>query len=229
MVRRWSHINGLNNTFFFNASFFFLKKKYKFLNFKSSVSLKRFNKKYTKFKRKALTRLKHINNWNLYHNIFRYWSNDYRFIKKVFRFQYFKNIFLTNYYFYNFTFIQNKNVLLNPWNFLYVNSVKKTIKFFFTAKIVFYKFLTTNLNTLFFESRVPFTSCLSTENVLIENNNYAVSLYNKDNFLLYTPALNLAHIENAEFKLIINIFNRLFFLKTKILSLFYKNTIFFLL
>lgn len=147
MVRRWSHINNINEITYDNKNFFLFKKKYKLVNFKNSVSLKRFNKKYTKFKRKAFNRIKHVKNWFIYHNVFKFWSHDYLFVKHYYKFQFLNNIFLKNFLFYNFNFLKNFNTnIYYNWNFLFFN-LKKNIYFYFNSFVLTktrYNLLTNN-------------------------------------------------------------------------------------
>ena len=134
MVRRWSYIN-LFNFEEKKKNSFFLKKSYKLTIFKKSVSLKRFNKKYTKFRRKAFNRLKHQSNWMIYHNVFKFWSKDYLFNKNYARRQYFEGFFLNNFLFFNFNFIKNRNInTFYNWNFYFFNFSKKTFFYFYKHK-----------------------------------------------------------------------------------------------
>jgi uncharacterized membrane protein len=92
MIRRWSHVIELSNDFL--ASFYF-KKRFKFRIFRLSVRFKRFNLKKTKFKRKALIRLKHRANWYLYFNVIKTWTQDLKTNKNYFKYQYLNNILAT--------------------------------------------------------------------------------------------------------------------------------------
>lgn len=125
MVRRWSCVNNINVKLTFFSSTYFLKKRYKFINFKASVSLKRFNKKYTKFKRKAFNRLKHLTNWSFYHNVFNEWSKNYYFFKKINKNQFLNDMFRYSFMFYNFIFLRNDATLANPWTFSFFSQIKK--------------------------------------------------------------------------------------------------------
>lgn len=134
MVRRWSYINFFN--FHENKnSFHFFKKTFKINVFKKSVSLKRFTKKYTKFKRKAFNRLRHQSNWMIYHNVFKFWSKDFLFVKNYSRYQYFDGIFINNFIFFNCNFFKNKNInIYCNWNFYFFNFPKTTLNYFYFFK-----------------------------------------------------------------------------------------------
>lgn len=124
MVRRWSCVNSINISIDFINFSYFIKKRYKFINFKSSLSLKRFNKKYTKFKRKAFNRIKHLKNWNVYHNVFNTWARSYSFYKKVAKIQFLSHNMRNSFLFYNFIFLTNKVDLMREASFTFFNSIK---------------------------------------------------------------------------------------------------------
>jgi hypothetical protein len=124
MVRRWSRINNFNIDI--GSSFFFIKKQNKLNLFKTSVNFKKFKFKYTKFKRKSLTRIKHSSTFLVYTNIFKFWSKNYIFNKHLSKAQYAHNVSLKNIFFYNFNFIKNKNEnIFYNLNFLFLTLNKK--------------------------------------------------------------------------------------------------------
>lgn len=93
MIRRWSCVIELMNDF---ESSNYTKKRFKFRLFRLNVRFRRFNLKKTKFKRKSLMHFKRQANWYLYFNIIRSWSKDFKFIKKISKYQYLYNIFPQN-------------------------------------------------------------------------------------------------------------------------------------
>lgn len=127
MIRRWSHIKQFNmslDTDCSSKNFFFFRKAAKINIFKSSVSTRRFNKKYTKFRRKAFNRLKHKTNWLIYTNVFKFWSQDYLSNKYVAKSQFLSGLFIDNFFFINFNFAKNKNPeIFSNWNFSFLNLV----------------------------------------------------------------------------------------------------------
>lgn len=126
MIRRWSCLNQLNSHF--DNSFSLLLKNNKVNIFKNSVNFKRYKFKYTKFKRKAITRVFHISTLLIYTNVFKTWSKDYLFNKHKFKNEYLFNIFSKNFYFYNFNFIKNKNEnIFSNFNFVFSYLVKNKI------------------------------------------------------------------------------------------------------
>lgn len=131
MIRRWSCLNEFNlNTLNFNKFF----KTHRLAIFKSSVALKRFNYKITKFKRKTLSRWKHRGNWLIYLNILKKWSEDYKFNKQTTKFQYTKNILNNSYFLYNFDYIKKKRALFEPTEFSAIFSVLPRKNYFYYNK-----------------------------------------------------------------------------------------------
>ncbi len=234
MVRRWSHINNLNVSNFSNISdisnisFFLLKKKYKFINFKSVVGLKRFNKKYTKFKRKAFNRMKHINNWYVYHNVFKYWSLDYFFVKKYYKFQFLKNIFNETFLFYNF-FLNNysKKFFLSQWNFIFFNLIKKNINYFFSNKNLFsdnYSYLQV-INKTKFCKNFNFSYGWSNNAITLNNFNVLFFKKNQNNLFLFSSFLSKDKI----FKIFASALQDLVLIvNLKFFFFYYKQSILFL-
>lgn len=199
MIRRWSHINSINELTLDNKSFFLFKKKYKLVNFKTTVSLKRFNKKYTKFKRKALNRIKHIKNWFIYHNSFKFWSHDYLFVKHYFKFQYLHNIFIKNYLFYNFNFLKNFNPhIYYNWNFLFFNLTKKSNIYFNSLKIT--KIETSFLNKNYLNSFSWFNDFPASDHLIVpfyfsaSNNLFPHNVNNKKFFFNINELINTTNI-----------------------------------
>jgi hypothetical protein len=135
MIRRWSCLININNTF--NNNRFFLKHKINL--FKTSVNFKRFTFKLTKFKRKSFIRLKHRSNFLLYTNVLKYWVKDYLFNKQYSRYQYFNKLFINNFFFYNFNYIKNRNDnFFYNFNFYFSILTNKTF-YYFNNKFPFYK------------------------------------------------------------------------------------------
>ncbi len=122
MIRRWSCIIDITLNFNILSQF---KKTHKIALFKSSVNFKRFAFKVTKFKRRALMRLKHRSSFLIYNNIFKYWVKDFMFNKLYLKYQFFNRIFVNNFFFYNFNFIFTT---LNNKKFFYFSHNKSIIK-----------------------------------------------------------------------------------------------------
>jgi len=133
MVRRWSCIIDINNNFTDHAVFF---KNHKINLFRTSVNFKRFTFRYTKFKRKALIRLKHRTNWLIYTNVIKLWVKDYLFNKNYLRYQFFNKIFINNFFFYNFNFIKNRsNDLFYNFNFIFSTFTINRYLYYYKTKI----------------------------------------------------------------------------------------------
>lgn len=128
MIRRWSHINEINN---FENNFFFFKKKNKLNIFKKSVTLKRFNKKYTKIRRKSFSRLKRVKNWYVYHNVFKSWTIDFQKNKYQIKYQVLEGLFLNNFFFFHKNFLNGKSNLADLFSFHFNTFSKKTLTFFY--------------------------------------------------------------------------------------------------
>lgn len=133
MIRRWSCLININNNF---NEFNFFKKKHKINLFKNSVSFKRFNYKFTKFKRRSLIRFKHKSNWLIYTNVIKLWIKDFKFNKNYLKYQFLNKIFINNFFFYNFNFTKFKkeNFFYN-FNFIFYVFTKKTNSYFFKNPI----------------------------------------------------------------------------------------------
>jgi hypothetical protein len=127
MIRRWSCIIDITLNFNTLSQF---KKTHKIALFKSSVNFKRFAFKVTKFKRRALMRLKHRSSFLIYNNIFKYWVKDFMFNKLYLKYQFFNRIFVNNFFFYNFNYIKKKNELFF-YNFNFIFTTLNNKKFFY--------------------------------------------------------------------------------------------------
>lgn len=125
MIRRWSCINQFNIQI---KNDFFLLKKYSKVNiFKTSVNFKKIKSRYTKFKRKSITRVLHVSTFLIYTNVFKFWSKNYLLNKHLFKNQFLFNIFPKNTLFYNFNFIKNKNEnIFYNFNFIFSSWTKKS-------------------------------------------------------------------------------------------------------
>lgn len=152
MVRRWSHINDINFTLSSTKSF---NKSFKISIFKSTVQYKRFTFKRTKFKRKSLIRFKHRSNWLMYTNVFKTWVNDYGFNKHLCRSQFVKNIYINNFFFYNFNFVKNRSDL-NFYNFNFIFSTWSKQSYFYYHPRSFKYFKDNNLTFGWFTDNLTF-------------------------------------------------------------------------
>lgn len=138
MVRRWSYLNEINKDF---RRFNVFEKRHKISNFKVSVNFKRFTFKITKFKRKALVRLKHRSTFLLYTNIVKLWSKDYLFNKHLARFQCYNKVTYSNFFFYNFNFTRNRSESLrHNFNFFFSVLSKKVFKYYHPASFSYFKY-----------------------------------------------------------------------------------------
>lgn len=169
MIRRWSCLITINNNF---TSFYKFKKNFKINVFKTSVNFKKFTFKFTKFKRKALIRIKHQNNFLIYTNVIKFWIKDFFFQKNYLKFQFLNVIFINNFFRFNSNFFKNKNdEIINNFNFIYFNLIYKN-KFYFNKNIKnnFFKFL-------------PLSIAFTDQNISESNN--TTPLYNYYENLLY--------------------------------------------
>jgi len=126
MIRRWSCINIFNLSFKEKKTFS-LKKTAKSRIFKLSVSTRKFNKKYTKFRRKAFNRLRHRSNWMIYSNIFKFWSQDYLANRSFIKKNWLLNVFKNNFIFFNWSSCKNQNIEIFfnfNFNFFNINFLK---------------------------------------------------------------------------------------------------------
>ncbi len=128
MIRRWSYINEINS---FDNIYIFFKKKNKLNIFKKSVTLKRFNKKYTKIRRKSFSRIKRIKNWYIYHNIFKFWTLDFQKNKYQIKHQILEGLFLNNFFFFHQNFFNNKSNPSDLFSFHFNTFSKKNLTFFY--------------------------------------------------------------------------------------------------
>lgn len=129
MIRRWSCINNYNlNT----ISLIKFEKKFNINQFSNLINFKKFFFKFSKFKRKSISRMKHRTTWLIYSNVISLWTKDFFFIKKYIKIQFFYNIFFYNIFFYNINFIKNKgnNKLINNFNFIYSFFNKKIYNYY---------------------------------------------------------------------------------------------------
>jgi len=92
MIRRWSYLDvaNLNKNLFNHTTFIKLHKR---IVFRSAVNFKRFTFKYSKFKRRTLSRWKHLANWSLYLNILRTWVEDFQINRQLLRSQFYASLF----------------------------------------------------------------------------------------------------------------------------------------
>lgn len=93
MIRRRSCINNIRYDINISQKFSDLRRKKIFRN---SVKFKRYHFKGTKFKRRHIRKLRHNAIWPLHYNVFKYWTDDIRFVKQYARFQYHHRFFHNN-------------------------------------------------------------------------------------------------------------------------------------
>lgn len=116
MIRRWSYVKGTNVDCF---EFSRLERRSRMRVFRTSVSYKKFIHKVTKFRRKAVARIKHKTNWVLYNNVIKLWTRDFAFNKHYAKFQYCNKVLLNNFLSYDFNFIKNRSeALFSNFNFI---------------------------------------------------------------------------------------------------------------
>ena len=106
MIRRWSCVIDLLNDF---SSPFYIKKRFKFRVFRLNVRFKRFNLKKTKFKRKALARMKHKTQWYIYFASFKTWIKDFKCLKKYVKYQYVNRMFSQSSVVFDPNFFKNRS------------------------------------------------------------------------------------------------------------------------
>lgn len=218
MVRRWSCVNTINISIDFKNFSYFLKKRYKFVNFKSSLSLKRFNKKYTKFKRKAFNRIKHLKNWNIYHNVFNIWAKSYSFYKKVNKIQFLNFNMQNTFTFYNFVFLTNKIDLTRAASFTFFNNIKNQNNHL--NHLIVYNPYYKNLEEQDYSRKHFFlNACLQINEPLLEKTNtHTFFLKDQTNVLFqnYHNKNASAQTSNKFF------FKKIIFLKLKLLLEYYR-------
>ncbi len=198
MIRRWSCIINLNQNFYFKNKFI---TRHKINLFKTSVNFKRFTFKMTKFKRKALIRLKHRTNFLLYINIIKLWVKDYLFNKNFSKYQFFNKIFINNFFFYNFNFIKNRNEnFFYNFNFYFSVFTNKSYLYFYN-KSSFYK--NTPLTLAWFNKIPVFNNSIvpvffKWENYFFPYNNSTPSYY--DFNIIFDEIFNIILKKNIEFR-----------------------------
>lgn len=129
MVRRWSCINNKNLAI---SNFRIFVKITKVFVFKSTVLYKRFTCKITKFKRKALIRVKHHTNWFARASNLSLWARDYVFQRHYCESQFLNSIYLKNFCFYNFNFSKNRNEShYYNFNFIFSTWSKRSYAYFY--------------------------------------------------------------------------------------------------
>ena len=198
MIRRWSCIINLNQNSYFKNKFI---TRHKINLFKTSVNFKRFTFKMTKFKRKALIRLKHRTNFLLYINIIKLWVKDYLFNKNFSKYQFFNKIFINNFFFYNFNFIKNRNEnFFYNFNFYFSVFTNKSYLYFYN-KPSFYK--NTPLTLAWFNKIPVFNNSIvpvffKWENYFFPYNNPTPSYY--DFNIIFDEIFNIILKKNIEFR-----------------------------
>jgi hypothetical protein len=214
MIRRWSCINNFN--FFFNNYDFF--KRFSTIKLLKAVSFRKFINKLTKFNRRKLAKWRRHANWNIYIELFKNWSIDYNFFKKINKFQYSSSFFSFSYFIYDFNYIKKKNPLTTPSSFFhYINNFTKIFYNYYQKKFInndFFVFLFKNKNTNF---------------LFLNSNNLNSLIERKEIFGITIKSENLFFSLNIEsvFKKIINFFISQFALKQILYT--YKIFTFFLL
>jgi hypothetical protein len=99
MVRRWSYLNLINNTF--SAEHKGLAFAHHFATFKATTYYRKSIYRITKLSRRAWSRRKHLHNWLVYQNLLANWSQDYLFFRKYSRFVISLHLFKNSYLTYN--------------------------------------------------------------------------------------------------------------------------------
>jgi hypothetical protein len=124
MIRRWSHLNEINN---YNGIY----TTFKIETFKKSVLLKKFFFKLTKFKRKNLAKWKHKTNFIGYIYIFKRWAVDFLFCKNLIKFQFINNLFF-------YCFLANASLNTSVRQLPCLTNINFFNLFHFTKKILIY-------------------------------------------------------------------------------------------
>lgn len=158
MIRRWSCINNFNIQI--KKDFFLLSKSNKINIFKTSVNFKKIKSRYTKFKRKSITRVIHVSTFLIYTNVFKFWSKNYLLNKHLFKNQFLFNIFPKNAFFYNFNFIKNKNEnIFYNFNFIFSSWVKNSyLRFLNINKTNIFFLKNNNITTAWYYSNLNLTN-----------------------------------------------------------------------
>lgn len=87
MVRRWSYLNAINNSFESRDSLNVLVQVFQQTTFKATTYYRKplYNPRITKLTRKNFYRRRHLNNWIVYQNIITLWAKEYLFFRKYSR------------------------------------------------------------------------------------------------------------------------------------------------
>lgn len=128
MIRRWSYVNGESADC---SEFSCFERRSRIRAFRTSVSYKKFIHRVTKFRRKAVARIKHKTNWMLYNNVIKLWTRDFAFNKHYVKFQYYNKVLLNNFLSYDFNFIKNRSeALFSNFNFVLSTWSRKSYFYF---------------------------------------------------------------------------------------------------
>lgn len=87
MVRRWSYLNTINQSFESRDSLNILVQVFQQTTFKATTYYRKplYNSLITKLTRKNFYRRRHLNNWIVYQNIITLWAKEYLFFRKYSR------------------------------------------------------------------------------------------------------------------------------------------------
>jgi len=212
MIRRWSHINSLNNFKWTNGSM-----DYKYLafslhktTFKDTTYYRRKIRYLSRLARRSWARRKHLGNWVFYQNVLNDWSQDYLFFRKYNRYILNIQLFKNSFFVYNlliFTkigisnFIGSEKVIISSLISRVSRYYSKINPSFWTIPNNFrsmsWLYVTTNFSTEEIKVRSPFTSD-------------PLLLYHQASFFTTMPGIETLHWLNT----ILTYFFQLIFHKT---------------
>jgi hypothetical protein len=189
-----------------------------------ALNYKKYKLGFSKFKRRKFSRWKRRQNWLIYNQVIKNWVIDYKFNKNLAKSQYFENMFLNNFFVYNFEYIKKKNPL--TWtnaNDYYLYSCSKLFFFYFFQRLKKKNIL--NTTTLFKNSNFLIVSKCETDLKNFNKLSNMIDVFNKSENLSYfvDDKINVTSQKPNLFSL------NIFLTKTVTLHLinFYKIFIFF--
>lgn len=129
MVRRWSYLNLINNTF--SSEHKGLAFAHHFATFKATTYYRKSIHRITKLSRRAWSRRKHLHNWLVYQNLLANWSQDYLFFRKYSRFVMTLHLFKNSYLTYNLLVFKRSTAtsFLGSENVVVSSIIKRVIRY----------------------------------------------------------------------------------------------------
>ena len=161
MVRRWSYLNSLNNTFF--NQYTSLNFVYYEQSFKNNIVFRKDINFISTISRKSWSRRKHLTNWIIYQNVLTDWSREYIFFKKYHRFTVLFQMFSNSFLSYNMFLIKklNSSSTVGSEKLLFSSLTSRIIRYGTNNSINFYTFLKNYRNVNWLYVTTPVTTSLT--------------------------------------------------------------------